>query len=105
MPDHKWPLRWRFGTNRYALGMLQSTMARQADGTPLMRISNRRLAREWLWFAGTVAAVFVLGIWAAAYRDTSAVLDDFWQAVLWVYGLISFVRLTVWALRNRRAPN
>jgi hypothetical protein len=38
-------------------------------------------------------------------NDRTRAFDDFWLVVVSVYSLISFVRLTIWAVNNARATN
>lgn len=46
------------------------------------------LAREWLYFAGSLTAGFALAVW-----------DDHSAYLVFVYPFVQFVRLTAWALR------
>ena len=54
----------------------------------------KRVAREWLWFAGT-GAHGLLADWR-----TLDLQDELVGAVAQVYGAVLFVRLTVWAVRR-----
>ena len=69
----------------------------------MIRIRNRTLAREWFWFAGTLLSFFAL-FWALALGGGPG--DPFdWVAALCLYAVLMFVRITVWAVKNRSAPN
>jgi hypothetical protein len=48
--------------------------------------------------------VFALAMWGLS-NDRTRAFDDFWLVVVSVYSLISFVRLTIWAVNNARATN
>ena len=56
---------------------------------------ERRLAREWLWFAGCAAAGLVLSIIAGPS-------NAFWPITFVLFLLVSMGRLTIWAVRTLR---
>jgi uncharacterized membrane protein YhdT len=68
-----------------------------------MTINKRALAREWLWFAGTLAGVFAVSVWAIGSESAPNILDGFWILLACIYVAITFVRLTVWAVKTTRA--
>ena len=74
-------------------------------------MTKATLAREWLWFVGSVlAAIAYFGV--AAARDTSEYGGNYGEATMLgvlagfgVYVLSGFVRLTWWAVRTTTKSN
>jgi hypothetical protein len=70
-------------------------------------IDRRVLAHEWLWFAGTFVFFVVPGFVSDSVRGKLGKYDFDVEFLLYLqffsYGAVSFVRLTIWAIRTIRA--
>ena len=69
-----------------------------------MRASNLTLARESLWFVGTMAGFFA--VFSGLLELGGGPSDPFdWIAALCLYGLLTFARIVFWFVKGGRAAN
>lgn len=78
---------------------------RNCGAAELIRANKRRLVRELLWFAGTMAGFFAL--FSRSVLDLGGGPGDpfDWIAALCLYVVLVLVRMTVWAVKKALTSN
>ena len=66
-------------------------------------MNRKRIAREWLWFVGTLAFAIVLTSYASARRiplpGGEPITAILFVTFVW-YLIVLIVRVTIWAIRT-----